>query len=526
MSVSETQKFGRFRSLFFPVHKHELKLFLPLLLIFFFICFNYNVLRTAKDSLVITAPSSGAEIIPFMKTWAVLPMALLMTLFFTRLSNRYSTEKIFYIMMSVFLGFFIVFTAVLYPLRDTLHPHLLADKLETILPLGFKGLVAIFRNWTYTLFYVMAELWGTTIMTVLFWGFANEILSVKLAKRFYVLILIGGNISAICAGFVSTFISDFGLMLSIRSGIDPWLGSLIFLSSMIIICGVLVVGIFRWLHVSALPQHSYLEKATKEMPEPEKIKMSLRKNFKYLAQSKYLLFIATIVVTYNICINLTEVTWKDQLLHIYPNTNELNHYLGQVNIWTGVVATAIALISGTILHRCSWTFNAMIPPLILLFAGSGFFMFLILKDSSMGVALASYLGSTPLMLGVFFGSMLQCLARASKYTIFDATKELAFIPLSKESKLKGKAAIDGVGSRLGKSGGALIYQALFIFFGTVSFTVPYVGAILLIVTVAWIAAVYALGKQFNELVAHHETVEIREEEPHSKKQQQEVTTGV
>src|SRR6266404_5491085 len=95
MSDRDTKEFGRFRSLFCPVHKHELKLFLPLVLIFFFICFNYNILRAAKDSLVVTA--SGAEIIPFMKVWAILPMALVMTLLFTRLSNRFSAEKVFYI---------------------------------------------------------------------------------------------------------------------------------------------------------------------------------------------------------------------------------------------------------------------------------------------------------------------------------------------------------------------------------------------------------------------------------------------
>jgi len=515
MRGRETKEFGNFRSLFFPVHKSELKLFLPLVLIFFFICFNYNVLRAAKDSLVITAPSSGAEIIPFMKVWAILPMALLMTFLFTRLSNRYSSEKVFYIMMGVFLGFFALFTGVLYPLKDILHPHAFADRLEQLLPLGCKGFVAILRNWTYTTFYVMAELWGTTIMTVLFWGFANEILNVKMAKRFYVLILIGGNLSGICAGCVSTYVSDFGTFWGVRMNVDPWLCSLGFLSTLIIVCGFIVIGIFRWLHVTTLFHRSFSDQPADKRHQPSEFKMSLRKNFKYLAHSKYLLYIATIVVTYNICINLTEVTWKDQLLHICPHPNELNAYLGKVNMWIGVMATIIALASGTFLRWFSWTVNALIPPLILLVTGTGFFGFLLFKNSESGLLLAGILGSTPLALGVFFGSAQQCLTRASKYTIFDATKELAFIPLSKESKLKGKAAIDGVGSRLGKSGGALIYQALFIFFGTISFTIPYVGAILFVVVGAWIAAVCALGKQFNALVAHHETIVVSDKTPNT-----------
>jgi AAA family ATP:ADP antiporter len=38
---------------------------------FFCILFNYTILRDTKDVLVVTAPGSGAEIIPFLKTWCV-----------------------------------------------------------------------------------------------------------------------------------------------------------------------------------------------------------------------------------------------------------------------------------------------------------------------------------------------------------------------------------------------------------------------------------------------------------------------
>ncbi len=507
MATDTTQEFGRFRSWFCPVHKSELKLFLPLQLIYFFICFNYNILRPAKDALVITAPSSGAEILPFMKVWVILPMALLMTLLFTRLANKYKTEKVFYTIMSIFLGFFILFAFVVYPLRDVLHPHQFADKLESLLPLGLKGLVAIFRNWTYTAFYVMAELWSTTIMTLLFWGFANEILDVKTAKRFYILILFGGNISAICAGSVATFVSSLAGKWTIGTGTDPWQYSLIFLTSIVILSGLIVMGIFRWLHKNIIQNPNYkqcLAVDTSESP----VKMSLRKNFQYLASSKYLLCIATIVLTYNICINLTEVTWKDQLLHLCPQTNDFNAYSGKVTMWVGIVSTIFAIITSMTIRRFSWTLHAMIPPFLLLVTGVGFFSFLLMKDTSMGIAIAAFFGTAPHLIGILFGSMQQTISRASKYTIFDATKELAFVPLSKESKLKGKTAIDGIGSRLGKSGSALIYQALLVFVGTVSATLPYVAFILLIVIAAWMVAVSYLGKQFQSLVAHEEKVNV------------------
>jgi AAA family ATP:ADP antiporter len=509
MTEHNSQEFGRFRSWFFPVHKHELKLFLPLIAMFFLICFNYNILRAAKDSLVVTAPSAGAEIIPFIKVWVIVPMALVMTFLFTRLANRYTIDKIFYIMIGIFLGFFVLFSTVLFPLSSQLHPHLFADKLEGMLPIGFKGFIALIRNWTYTTFYVMAELWSTTIMSVLFWGLANEILNVKTAKRFYVLILIGGNISAICAGGAATFISRLAGRWMETPASDPWQYSLTLISGLVVIGGLLITTIFRWFHKNILQNPNYKHQVTYDTTKSA-TKIGLRTTFKYLAKSKYLLCIATIVLTYNICINLTEVTWKDQLLHICPQPNEFNGYMGQVTMWVGIVATMIALVMSFTVRKLSWTLNAMVPPMLLLITGVGFFSFLLFKDSDVGLAISAFVGTAPLSLGILFGSFQQVFSRASKYTIFDATKELSFVPLTRESKLKGKAVIDGVGSRLGKSGSALIYQALLMCFGTVSATVPYVAVILLLVIVAWMAAVIYLGKQFNILTAQNETVVIPE----------------
>jgi AAA family ATP:ADP antiporter len=109
------------------------------------------------------------------------------------------------------------------------------------------------------------------------------------------------------------------------------------------------------------------------------------------------------------------------------------------------------------------------------------------------------IGTSPLVIAVFFGAAQNCLSKGMKYSVFDVTKEIAFIPLSHECKLKGKAAIDGVGSRLGKSGGSLIHGVLLMFFGTLTRSAPFVGVILMTVIGFWIMATRSLGRQFNAL---------------------------
>ena len=243
-----------------------------------------------------------------------------------------------------------------------------------------------------------------------------------------------------------------------------------------------------------------------------KVKMGLRKNFAYLAKSKYLVCLAIIVVMYNIAINLVEVVWKDQMRQLCPNPGEFNAYMGQVLTAGGIIATVVSIfVLGAIIRKFSWKLSALISPVIMLITGIGFFSFILFKDTAFG-SIATWFGATPLAVGVFFGSLQNCLARASKYTFFDATKEIAFIPLSKESKLKGKAAIDGVGSRLGKSGGSVIHQGLLVFSGTVALSTPYVAVLLMGVIGAWMFAVKALSRQFNSLVSQHETLTVSEEE--------------
>ncbi|MEI8300799.1 MAG: Npt1/Npt2 family nucleotide transporter [Chlamydiota bacterium] len=496
---SMTQEFSKFRSYIWPIHRHELKKFLPLLLIYALICFNYNILRAAKDALVVTAPSSGAEALPFIKVWAILPMAILFTFFFSKLSNKFNIEKVFYIMIGGFIGFFFLFAFVLYPYQDMLHPHAFADRLQKNLPAGFQGLIAIFRNWSFTLFYVMSELWGTMIMTVLFWGFANEITSLNDAKRFYAILGLGANFSSIFSGLTSIGLSKGALNTLSSSLEDSWGNGLKLIVSTVVVFGLIIIVLFKWYNKKVL--NNFFSKSSHEIDSytKPKIKMGLRKNFSYLAKSKYLICIAVIVLTYNISMNMIEIVWKDQINSLFPNPTDYNIYMAKVLTWMGVISTLMAFfVCGSLIRNRGWTFTALVTPAIVLITGTFFFSFTLFKDTGLS-SFAVIMGMSPIFLSVFFGGMQNCLSRACKYTVFDITKEMAFIPLSAECKLKGKAAIDGIGSRLGKSGGSIFHQFLLMIFGSVAASTPYVAALLIVVVFAWISAATSLGKQFNAL---------------------------
>jgi len=101
-----------------------------------------------------------------------------------------------------------------------------------------------------------------------------------------------------------------------------------------------------------------------------------------------------------------------------------------------------------------------------------------------------------LLVAVYVGLVQNVLSKATKYAIFDPTKEMTYIPLDKDSKTKGKAAIDVLGARLGKSGGALVQQALVVLFGSIMSGAPVLAVLFYVVIIAWIAAVNKLAPMF------------------------------
>jgi AAA family ATP:ADP antiporter len=209
------------------------------------------------------------------------------------------------------------------------------------------------------------------------------------------------------------------------------------------------------------------------------------------------------VIGYGVAINLVEVTWKSQLKLQYPSPNEYSAFMGYFSAVTGSVTILMMLfVGGNVIRRFGWGVGALITPVVLLITGVGFFSFVIFRDSLS--AFISVLGTTPLMLAVLFGTAQNIMSKSAKYSLFDPTKEMAYIPLDQESKVKGKAAIDVVGARLGKSGGSLVQQGLIIALGSVAAITPYVAGILFLIIFAWIGSAKTLSKLFAKLNAERE----------------------
>lgn len=512
MSQNVQKEFGKWRSFLWPVHAFELKKLIPMLVMAFAISFNYTVLRDAKDAIIVTAPSSGAEAIPFLKVWGVVPSAFIFMLIYAKLSNTLSKEKLFYATIMPFIVFFALFPTFIYPNRELLHPEAFADWLQGVLPAGMLGLVACVRNWTYAMFYIMAELWGSAVLSLLFWGFANDITKVSEAKRFYTVFGLGLNVALLCSGPCIVWASQS--MQNLPPGVDPWQRSLNYLMGMVVFLAITVVLAYRWMQTNVLTDPRFYNPEEVRKPKKSKPKLGVLEGLMILVRSRYLGCLALLVIGYGITINLVEVTWKSQLKMQYPNTNDYVAFMGKFSFFTGLVTIGMLLfVGGNLIRLKGWKFAAMVTPTVLLITGGAFFSFVIFRENLLGYI--AMMGTTPLMMAVIFGAAQNIMSKSSKYSLFDPTKEIAYIPLDPEEKVKGKAAIDVVGARLGKSGGSLIQQGLLVFCGGIAYITPYVAGIFAVIIVAWMLAVGALDKMFRKLSAE------RDEEARLAKENQE-----
>ena len=489
---------SKLRSFFWPIYGRENKLFTPMACMLALILFAYTVCRGIKDTGVVNA-ANGAAIITFLKVYAVVPFALLFFILYSWLGNKFNRRTIFYIVITPFLVYFAAYAFLIYPNQDSLQPTTMVHSIVNWFPEGalrnwFGMFFSMVEYWTHASFYVMSELWGSAILSLLFWQFANDIIPVDNAKRFYAHFYILGNVAVMLAGLLTESV-NIAYKTNYTAGLQ-------IMVSLVILAGLGTIALYYYMNNVILMDPEFQLTEESKPKKSKKAKMSMGEGIKFLLSSRYLGLIAILVICYGISINLAEVLWKDLAHQLYPNKADYNAYMGRYFFLTGFFTVIVILIGSSILRRFGWLKTALATPILLGVSASLFYLCVIFRGSL--EAYATPFGGI-IALSVLIGLIQNLASKPTKYAMFDPTKEMAYIPLDAESKMKGKAAVDVVGARLGKSGGSAIGQVLgalaapaaassvVISYAPESFAIT-VGIVLL-----WIWAVSALGKRFEAL---------------------------
>jgi AAA family ATP:ADP antiporter len=488
----------RVRETVFPVYGHELTKFLLIGSIKFFIIAALVLTRDTKDTLVVT--QCGAEAIAFLKIYGVLPAATAYIALYSKLSNLFGKKALFYVTCIPFFVFFGIFDFLIYPHAAMLHPSLnTVQKLLGVVP-GSSGGLTIFANilsnWTSALFYILAEIYSSVSVGLLFWQFANDVVPVDQAKRFYPLFAQMSGLAPVVAGqYVVRYTSQAANFQS----------SMHRLTAAITLSGIMICFFYRT--CTSYIERTEGKKLNESQPsstKKKKVKPSMMESAKFLANSQYLRLIATLVLGYGLSINFTEIMWKSLVKRQYPNALDYQRFMGNFSTVVGA-ATCIVIFFGVhVIRILGWRVGAMATPGIMSIIAVPFFASILMGLDS----------PARLQTAVVCGTILSLVSKTAKYALFDPTTQMSYIPLDDESKVKGKAAIDVLGSRIGKSGGSLIQQGLVILFGNIIQAAPVVSVIYYGVLLTWLGAANKLSGLF------HAQTEMGKADQHDEQQQQ------
>lgn len=492
----------RKRRFSFAIKRNEVPCFIYMSVMMFLFIYVYTTVRDTKDTLLVS--NCGAESIPFLKMYGVMPSAFLFIIFYSKLSLVCDKHVLFYATLLPFFAFYAIFAFFLYPNKESLHLALNGSFAGTLGPVA-----NLIRFWTFSLYFIFSELWASAGVPLLFWQVANDITSVSQAKRFYPLFAVTGNLAPIASGHIMSMLVhkqklqglDFGSTLKRIAMIKLGAGFII---------SILYKLIYKEARAKFMPPASELianpnkslhneeekGKAIRSKEKMAKIKSvrsnpSLKESVIILAQSKELKSIAFMVLGYNICIELTEVLWKGLLRKVHTSESSYMEYMSSFSQKVGCIALALQLIAPTVISKLGWTAASQLTPLTMLGLALPFFFTVMVSRKRPE--------SMPITLALQIGTWQNIVNKVAKYSMFDPLKEMAYIPLGPDAKTKGKASIDVLGARLGRSTAACLQQILVMMTGGILECAAFLGAFYVGIVVLWISSINDLGKMFNQV---------------------------
>jgi AAA family ATP:ADP antiporter len=229
-------------------------------------------------------------------------------------------------------------------------------------------------------------------------------------------------------------------------------------------------------------------------------KISLLESVKMIIQSRYIRLIAIVMICYGISINLAETPWKAVASKAYTEVEDYAAFTGGYLSYTGICTVTLVLINSSIIRTFGWFYAAILTPIIVFTTGLLFFITSNFDNVSLTLA-NLFLITDPLMLIIMAGSVQNILSKSAKYTFFDITKEMAYVPLDDQLKTKGKAAVDVIATKVGKSLSSLLQSCVFIILPNATYESisMYLMVIFSLICILWIWAIKELSKDYTQL---------------------------
>lgn len=513
---------------FFRVLGTEYPRFFRLAFLSFSIAFTYSSLRDGKDAIVMfrMLPAS----IPFLKSFVVTFFTILFGVFFQFLMSKgVPMRKIMLYANGLFCVYFLLYALVISPNADLLDPYkflvidMFGDAKMHVVNLEFlKGLFFLYNFWTSSLFYLSAEMWGSIVLSLLFFGCVNEICPLRQALRFYPLFLISANLALALSGVLGISIGYF--FKDNISQITKFYQ--VFFVGIALLCLANIV-VYRQLMDSVVPFPIYI--TSENAPKKSRAKVGMLDGIIAAFSNPAILCMSICVLSYGMVTNLTEGAYNSSIQKAASSTGKptltdtlLAKGTQQIIIGLCTIGFLISPLKSFIQQR-GWLSLGMLSP-VLSFVGSVLFFVCVWVNVQSESKRASFMIdagksisrltglSTEARIKVekYVGLISTSLIKILKYAAFDICKEAIGVKIPKEHRSRFKGIYDGVFGKLGKSAASLLQIILMFLFNTSdvreSVYATLTGVIL--VTSIWSRASLYLGREYNRAVKERRDLRV------------------
>lgn len=414
--------------------REELVRFGMLTIIFACTIGTYWLMRPLKDSLFFKMVGKFYQ--PHVKIAACLILIPLVFIY-SKLVDLVEKQKLFYIISGVYATLFIVIYFLL------LHPTI-----------GLANPVPDKTRWLGWLIYLGVESFGS-LMIPLFWSFVVSSTDTNIAKRGYPIITAGGQLGAITGPLIATQSAYFGMPLL----------------TLFVVVGIISIPLLVKVFIKKYPSS-----AENQVIADEAHQTGMFEGLRLLMTRPYLLAIlgvGTFLAMVDVMLEYRMMVLADEL---YTTSESLARFGGFFGIATNACAFLFALIGTSFfMRRFGLTFCLVAFPIAMLLVMGNVLVF-------------------P-SLWVVFSAMV--VMRVLSYSLHNPSKDIMYIPTSKDIKFKAKGWIDMFGHRGAKAMGSGIntflirYLDLFFFGSLISF-----GMLGL-----WIATAFYLGQSNKRLTS-------------------------
>ncbi|MFC1841715.1 NTP/NDP exchange transporter [Candidatus Dependentiae bacterium] len=386
--------------------KAELRKFLSLAAIFFFVILVYWTLRPIKDSVFFV--TVGAHNLPWAKIFSAL-FVLPVVMFYMKIVEKFQREKVFYTMMGIYAVTALAFT--------------FAFMSPTI---GLANTTVSSSRWIGWLWYWFIESYGSVIIAS-FWVIVTDITLPDSAKRGFPLIYIFGQLGNIVGPY---FITAKNLGFTNSAPIPAICAAI-----------MILIAVMLWLFMKYTPKDQLKRYEGKqegkqvEGAKTKKKKVGFVEGIKTIFSNGYLMGILFIVMVFEVIVTIFDYQFKLMARTAFPLEIDSSAYLAQYAYTTGIVAFLCVLFGINSIQRKLGIFvSLLVTPLLVLSA-----VFL--------------LWSYPILNVAFW---IMVFSKAVNYALNQPTLKNMYIPVKKETRYKTMGWIEAFGGRSSKSIGSAI----------------------------------------------------------------------